>query len=104
MWHTFNQNNSWGVDKGPAQFVCVEGDSLDDITRRAESVGIYFGGRDDCPCCGDRWEPIHKKLEDLDDSPLVFGNPPEKLDGIWEHSSVLIMPKGKPERWINKPE
>lgn len=35
--------------------VIVEADSPEDANRRAERIGLYFDGADDCRCCGSRW-------------------------------------------------
>ena len=101
MWHTFGQNNSGGYFKGPARLVCVEGGNVDNINTRAIRIGLYFGGRNDCPCCGDRWIAANG---DLDEEPLIYGSSPDKHNKYLEGSSVLIVPlKGK-KRWVNKPE
>ncbi|GAA1064693.1 DUF7296 family protein [Streptomyces asiaticus] len=60
MFFTFNQNNSGGgfdfdEARGITEYVIVEADTADEANERAESIGLYFDGDGDCPCCGDRW-------------------------------------------------
>ena len=72
MFYTFRQNNSGGdfhVDENVAHTVIIEGDTIEEITKRAQEIGIYFDGCEngfDCHCCGDRWsEPWgDDKLQD----------------------------------------
>jgi hypothetical protein len=59
-FYNFRQNNSGGywVDehsKGIGRNVIIEALSEDDAISRAENIGLYFDGRYDCPCCGNRW-------------------------------------------------
>lgn len=55
MFYRFRQNNSGGFFTGPAINVIVEADSQEESQRLAEQHGLYFDGRGDCPCCGNRW-------------------------------------------------
>ena len=58
MFYTYNQNNSYGImiknDK-ICSCVIIEEKTLEEATIKAESLGIYLNGINDCPCCGYRW-------------------------------------------------
>lgn len=59
-FYTFTQDNSGGsfdYDKkrGITNFVIIEANNADEANARAETIGLYFDGRGDCPCCGNRW-------------------------------------------------
>jgi hypothetical protein len=87
-FYHFGQNNSGGsfdFDKeaGVTHHVVVEGDTIEDVVKRARDIGIYFDGCDagiDCNCCGDRWHEPYR--EELDADPLVYGEHPSKLNGM----------------------
>lgn len=75
---TFNQNNSGGhftfdEDAGITHFVVIEAVDVDHANARAQSIGLYFGGFGDCPCCGDRWSPAWK--DEGEDEPKVYDMP-----------------------------
>ena len=60
MFYHYSQNNSGGsfdFDKkaGITHHVVIEAESASLADRRAESIGLYFDGEGDCPCCGNRW-------------------------------------------------
>ena len=74
---TFKQNNSGGSWTGPAIAVCIEADTKDDAVTKAESIGLYFDGYGDCPCCGARWSTY----TDDGSEPLLYGNPLQEYDG-----------------------
>lgn len=66
-FYCFPQNNTKGVflfdrNAGITDYVIIEADTPYDANEKAESIGIYFYGANDdeidCPCCGDRWEPV----------------------------------------------
>lgn len=78
----FHQNNSFGVDKGPAIDVIVEAVNASHANFLAQSVGVYFDGCEkglDCLCCGDRWSrqwsPWSSEDDLGDDVPMVYGSP-----------------------------
>ena len=78
FWH-FSQNNSGGetvVDEGRGlgHHVVIEAQSVRDANDRALGVGLYFDGRGDCDCCGNRWHPLYKHHEG-DALPSVYGIP-----------------------------
>ena len=60
MFYHYSQNNSGGSfdfdrEKGITHHVVIEAENASLADRRAESIGLYFDGEGDCPCCGDRW-------------------------------------------------
>ena len=63
MFYHFDQNNSGGEFHGPARNVFIEALDSGHANQIAESIGIYFDGVDmgyDCPCCGNRWNPVYR--------------------------------------------
>lgn len=56
-WFVFDQNNSGGFFKEPAQFLIIKASDADDANKVAEELGAYFkAASDDCiECCGERW-------------------------------------------------
>jgi hypothetical protein len=78
----FRQNNSGGsfeVNEALAHNVIIEAYDALDANTRAMEIGIYFNGCDtgaDCSCCGDRWSAQWRE-ENGDDTPLIYGDPPE---------------------------
>ncbi len=77
-YFTFRQNNSGGsfdVDENVGVTVVIQAKDARDANRRAEKIGIYFGGRGDCPCCGDRWYSL-SETEKGDEVPTDgYGTP-----------------------------
>lgn len=77
-FYTFHQINSGGSfhrNSDVREYVIVEGTDLDDITKRAERIGLYFNGvdtGDDCECCGDRW---HEPYGDMTEVPMIWDTP-----------------------------
>ena len=64
MFYHYSQNNSGGsfdFDKkaGITHHVVIEAESAEAADRKAESIGLYFDGDGDCPCCGVRWHEAH---------------------------------------------
>lgn len=72
MFFHFSQNNSGGVFTAPAHHLVVEADTADEAVRKAESLGCYFDGAGDCPCCGDRWSDYSLKGTE---TPQVYDHP-----------------------------
>lgn len=73
MFYTFNQNNSGGYFKPPAQYVIVEASSAKEANQIAEDNGLYFNGVEngiDCHCCGDRW--WRRIDKDATKSPMIY--------------------------------
>lgn len=85
MFYTFRQNNSRGVfdrDAHVDEFVIVEGDTIEQVTDRAQDIGVYFNGCDrglDCDCCGDRWYAPYEGDDELDEVPSTYGQPLKKI-------------------------
>lgn len=84
FFYSYYQNNSGGrlienADKGIGHLVIVEAYSADDADRRAEQIGLYFDGRGDCNCCGDRWSNAwdYQKVPSYNDTPV------EELDPFY---------------------
>lgn len=65
-WYEFSQNNSGGsfdVDDKLCHRLFIEAETEKDAVKKAEEMGAYFDGIDDCPCCGNRWhEPDELKF------------------------------------------
>ena len=77
-FYTYDQNNSFGIFKGPAHYVIVEADSAVEADAIAVKHGVYFDEDYDvdCECCGQRWESsrwIHPT-----DEPSIYGQDPDK--------------------------
>ncbi len=77
-FYDFRQNNSGGgfdynEAAGISVHVIVEADSADEANRKAEEIGLYFGGEGDCPCCGDRWYEASEY--DRAEVPSIYGTP-----------------------------
>lgn len=94
MFYTYGQNNSGGsFDHDPmagiGYNVCVEADSADEANAKAETIGLYFDGRGDCPCCGDRWYDVTDS--DGEDTPQKWGQP---LTGGWGIPSYIHYKNG----------
>lgn len=75
-FYHFSQNNSGGsfdfdAERGISHHVIVEGNSVEEVNARAESIGLYFDGQGDCPCCGNRWSECWSG-ERLDLVPKVY--------------------------------
>ncbi len=56
----YRQNNSGGsfvIDEARGLSINVWIEAIDSAhaNSRAESIGLYFDGEGDCPCCGNRW-------------------------------------------------
>jgi len=93
-FYHFSQNNSGGSfdfdeARGITHNVIVEANDYEHANRLAESIGLYFDGEGDCPCCGDRW---YRRWDDTEGSsvPTVYGEPVES-----QISSTAWMPAGK---------
>src|SRR4051794_4942961 len=67
----FRQNNSYGrfdidLTRGISSDVLIQADDIAEAFERAETMGLYFDGAGDCPCCGDRWERDCFRFDNLD--------------------------------------
>ena len=83
MFYHYSQNNSGGSfdfdkDTGITHHVIIEADSAEEADDRGESIGLYFDGDGDCPCCGFRWDCAWEG--DGEDEPLVYSTPPSQLE------------------------
>ncbi len=91
MFYTFRQNNSGGSfvnDENLKGYVIVEANSAGEANEIAESIGIYFGGYGDCPCCGDRWS-MQWDGEEGTEIPSVYDTPVFEFKG-WRKNDVIV--------------
>lgn len=56
----YDQNNSGGSysideNQGIGKVVVIEAENASDANEKAEEIGLYFDGKHDCECCGNRW-------------------------------------------------
>ena len=80
-FYHFRQNNSYGRfdydgERGISVNVVVEADSPEDANDRAKRIGLYFSGRGDCECCGNRWYEQYSRSnneEEVTEFPVVYG-------------------------------
>lgn len=99
MFYQFRQNNSGGgfdvdPDEGIGVAVIIEADDLDDLRRRAEDIGLYWGYRPgDCPdpgCCGVRWS---LPWDDPDDEPKIYDTPVAQVTcpaNAWHDERIFV--------------
>lgn len=62
MFYHYHQNNSGGIfhvrpADGIGVNVIIEAENPAAADKRAEEIGLYFGGLTGCACCGYRWTP-----------------------------------------------
>lgn len=73
-FYHFDQNNSGGKfvinDKLDCN-VMIQATNAGEANEIAESLGIYFDGWGDCPCCGNRWNKVSEA--DGYDVPYPYG-------------------------------
>ena len=92
-FYTYIQNNSGGefdLSDTIGHYVIIEAASEAEANDRAENIGLYFNGADDCgrdcPCCGDRWHrgPVRAA------EPTVYGVPVEDAltPGVWSDTGA----------------
>lgn len=99
-FYEFNQNNSGGSfdfdeDAGITHIVIVEADSEGEAIKRAEGIGLYFDGKGDCPCCGDRWSYPWRP----DNVPSNFGTPVQDIE--WGADPNYKWIKDGPEVYVH---
>lgn len=87
MFYEYEQNNPGGSfdydpERGISVHVIVEADNAEEANRRAESIGLYFGGAGDCPCCGNRWYKMRSDAAG-GDVPSVYGMPVQDVEWGW---------------------
>lgn len=75
----YRQNNSGGSfdvdsESGISVHVLIEAAGPDEANAKAQRIGLYFDGADDCPCCGDRWHPMSLPYDKGDSEPRLYGN------------------------------
>lgn len=102
-FYLYSQNNSGGSfihdpAAGISHYVIVQAFSAAEADTRAESIGLYFDGDGDCPCCGDRWsEQNYGWNSEGDAEPSIYGRV-VNLDGPMENTDGLSI------KWIDGPE
>ena len=72
-YYTFNQNNTDGYFKEPAEYIIIEANSAIEANNIAKNNGIYFDGvnkKIDCECCGDRWWKVNEN--DAKKKPTIY--------------------------------
>lgn len=70
---TFRQNNSGGYlhhNEDVDVFVIIEGEDLWQIQSKAREV--FYGYRDYCSCCGQRWSDSWVDEDDMTDKPMIY--------------------------------
>ncbi|WP_328742941.1 hypothetical protein OG436_29560 [Streptomyces caniferus] len=98
MFYTYDQNNSGGgfdydESRGLGIVVIVEADSASLADDRAEEIGLYFDGEDDCDCCGNRW---YAASSGGDTVPSVYGTPVQSYAWKWKWAR-----EGFPEAFVH---
>jgi len=84
MFYTFVQNNTLGVYRKPAVYVCVEADNANEANQIAQKHGVYFDPTE-CDCCGSRWFPVTEK--DANNEPKAF------KESIFSKKSFIVIYK-----------
>jgi hypothetical protein len=89
MFYTYRQNNSGGLEFGPAKYVIVEADSFSEANERAQTVeGVYFNyGPAECTCCGPRWEEVNEEWDEAYPEPSIYGLP---VDDDTEEDYLIV--------------
>jgi hypothetical protein len=92
---TFNQNNSGGKfdfdeERGISHWVIIEAPDKAAAIARAESIGLYFDGAGDCPCCGHRWSTY---TDDESDTPKIYDEP--AADFIADEKWLWMAPRAE---------
>lgn len=109
MFYTYHQNNSGGYyikNENVDVFVVVEGNSHDDIQRKANK--IFRNHSEYCSCCGERWQTdiSWDDLDDLDDKSMIYGESVYKVkNNSYKGNKVIIYYKnGKRETVVIQEE
>lgn len=74
-FYEFSQNNSGGsfdVDNKVCHRLFIEAPNAEAANDIAESLGVYFDGFGDCPCCGNRWYEADEY--NLEEFPKDYGD------------------------------
>lgn len=107
-YYHFNQNNSGGSfvinkEQGIAHEVYVQANSSGEANIIAINKGIYFNGcsdGSDCPCCGDRWDPV---CEDDAKTSLPDFNSAEYWSGWYRDTAAVYKDDGS-VKWYEQPK
>jgi hypothetical protein len=104
-FYHYSQNNSGGSfvfnrERGITHHVVIEAANYKSANAKAEEIGLYFDGRGDCECCGNRWSELNKHDTGYS-KPCVYGEPVEAYDGhCWMTPNpeiVVHYAKNRPE-------
>ena len=90
-FYHYSQNNSGGsfiVNERVGNDVVIEARDVDHANTIAESIGIYFDGAGDCPCCGNRWSEANESDGEL--FPHCYGEKLETLEVSWCRREVYV--------------
>jgi hypothetical protein len=90
-FYHYSQNNSGGsfiVNERVGNDVVIEARDVDHANTIAESIGIYFDGAGDCPCCGNRWSEANES--DGETFPHCYGEKLETLEVSWCRREVYV--------------
>jgi hypothetical protein len=87
-WFMYNQNNSGGSfvikpEEGIGETVWIQARSAGDANMRALGIGLYFDGRGDCSCCGDRWSEVWGSDEGTTREPYIWAS--WRRDDVYAH-------------------
>lgn len=104
-WVSFNQNNSGGYyiqNEDVSALVCIQGKSLEQIKRKAESL---FSGNDSyCECCGERWSTWVDE-DDMMDEPYYYDTPlKDSFDEYGNGSYATLHFHNGEVRYVNQHE
>lgn len=88
-FYPFRQNNSGGRFYGPT-YVVIEARSATEANNLAEEkADVYFSGRGDCACCGERWDEVDE--EDGCEVPsLLKGAPIDTFEDTWADPKYYV--------------
>lgn len=102
MFFSYNQNNSGGLFKGPAEYIIVEAETPKEADERAQDVGVYFDCylASDCACCGQRWV---KSFDAGSDKPEIYGYPKSDWEKEFPGRTILIYYKNNTKETIKIP-
>lgn len=101
-FYHYSQNNSGGSfahdpAAGISHFVIIQAFSAAHANERAESIGLYFDGDGDCPCCGERWSEQSVGWDEGYAVPSIYGTV-VNLDGPMDRGDGFSI------KWIDGPE
>ncbi len=88
-FYTFRQNNSGGRFYGPT-YVIIEARSATEANNLAEEkANVYFSGRGDCACCGNRWGEVYED-KGYEVPSLREGCPIDTFEDTWADPKYYV--------------